>query len=141
MILLAAAAPVRAVDASFDSKAPDLTSVRAKIKAQDYPAALKELNAISAQAQHADVYNLMGFALRKSGDYKQAATYYRKALDFDPNHKSALEYQGELFIETGELALARQNLAKLEKLCPAGCEERDDLAAALAKAPKPAATN
>ena len=41
--------------------------------------------------QHADVYNLMG-SLRKTGDYKQAYTFYRKALEFDPEHKGALEY-------------------------------------------------
>jgi hypothetical protein len=27
--------------------------------------------------QHADVYNLMGFSLRKTGDYKQAYTFYK----------------------------------------------------------------
>lgn len=129
--LMMSLASVQAIDTITRSGAPDLTSVRARIKARDYKAALEELSKIASRTQHPDVYSLMGFALRKSGDYKQARTYYDKALDFDPNHRGALEYQGEMFVETGELAKAKQNLAKLEKLCPAGCEEREDLAEAI----------
>jgi len=86
--------------------------------------------------QHADIYNLMGFSLRKTGDYKQALTFYRKALDFDPEHKGALEYLGELYVETGEIDKAKQNVALLKKLCPAGCEELSDLEQALARVAK-----
>ena len=126
-----------AVDTVTSRDAPDLTSVRAKIKAKDFKAALAELTPMLATYQHADVYNLMGFSLRKTGDYKQAYTFYRKALDFDPEHKGALEYLGELYVETGELAKAREQLAILTRLCPQGCEEREDLEQALAAvAPK-----
>lgn len=116
-------------------EAPDLSPVRAKIKAKDFKSALVDLNAmINDNVQHADVYNLMGFSLRKTGDYKTAYTFYRKALDFDPDHKGALEYLGELYVETGDLPKARENLARLEKLCPSGCEEREDLEKAIAEA-------
>ena len=123
-----------AVDSSVSSDAPDLSSVRVKIKARDYKAAIDELTPMLATHQHADVYNLLGFSLRKSGDYQQAATFYAKALDFDANHKGALEYQGEMFIELGQLEKARANLARLVTLCPTGCEEREDLEKALAAA-------
>src|SRR5256886_15087714 len=86
-----------AVDNVTSRDAPDLTSVRAKIKAKDYKAAIAELTPMLETHQHADVYNLMGFSLRKTGDYKQAYTFYRKALEFDPEHKGALEYLGELY--------------------------------------------
>ena len=69
----------------------------------------------------------MGFSLRKTGDQRQAYTFYRKALDFDPQHKGALEYLGELYVETGELDKAKQNVVLLKKLCPEGCEELADL--------------
>jgi Flp pilus assembly protein TadD len=105
---------------------------RAKIKAKDFTGAIAELTPMLDKVQHADVYNLLGFSFRKSGDMKQAATYYAKALDFDADHKSALEYQGEMFVETGQIDKARANLAKLVKLCPAGCEEREDLERAIA---------
>jgi Flp pilus assembly protein TadD len=86
--------------------------------------------------QHADVYNLLGFSLRKNGDLKTAYTFYKKALDFDPEHKGALEYLGELYVQTGELAKARENVVLLTKLCPQGCEELEDLQKALAVADK-----
>ena len=130
-----ALAPARAVDVVTSRDAPDLTSVRAKLKAKDFKAALAELTPLLRVNEHADVYNLMGFALRKSGDTKQAYTYYRKALDFDPQHKGALEYLGELYVETGQIDKARENMAQLKKLCPNGCEELADLEKAIAEAP------
>jgi tetratricopeptide (TPR) repeat protein len=123
-----------AVDTVTSKDAPDLTSVRAKIKAKDYQAALAELKVLADTNQHADVYSLIGFSLRKTGDYPSALTYYKKALDFDADHKGAREYLGELYVETGDLSKAREQLAVLTKLCPQGCEERADLEKALASA-------
>ena len=123
-----------AVDNVTYSDAPDLASVRAKIKAQDYKAAIEELTPMLTSNQHADVYNLMGFSLRKTGDYKQAYTFYRKALDFDPEHKGALEYLGELYVETGQIDKAKENEARLKSLCPSGCEELADLQKAIGSA-------
>src|SRR6516162_4426030 len=125
-----------AVDNVTSREAPDLASVRAKIKAKDYRGALAELTPMLVTNQHADVYNLMGFSLRKTGDYKQAYTFYKKALDFDPQHKGALEYLGELYVETGQVEKAKENVALLQKICPAGCEELEDLQDAIAQAPK-----
>jgi tetratricopeptide (TPR) repeat protein len=130
-----------AVDTVISKTAPDLTSPRAKIKAKDYAGAIADLTPILATHQHADVYNLMGFILRKSGDLKQAATFYAKALDFDPDHKGALEYQAEMFVELGQIDKAKANLSKLVTLCPMGCEEREDLEKAISKAASSANTN
>ncbi len=136
--IVAAAAPgatgALAVDNVSSLEAPDLTSVRAKIKAKDFKAALAELTPMLATHQHADVYNLMGFSLRKTGDYKQAYTFYRKALDFDPDHKGALEYLGELYVETGQIDKAKENVVRLKQLCPSGCEELADLENAISAA-------
>ena len=123
-----------AVDNVTSRDAPDLTSVRAKIKAKDYKAAIAELTPMLETNQHADVYNLMGFSLRKTGDYKQAYTFYRKALDFNPEHKGALEYLGELYVETGQMDKAKENVSRLRELCPSGCEELADLEHAIARA-------
>ena len=49
------AAPALAVDNMESSDAPDLTSVRTKIKAQDYAAALAELRDLAEDTQQADV--------------------------------------------------------------------------------------
>ena len=122
----------RAVDNMETSGDVDLASVRAKIKAQDYKAALTELRDLAEDTQNADIYNLLGFTLRKTGDYATSLSYYTKALDLQPDHKAAREYLGELYVETGHMDKAKEQLAMLTKLCPAGCEEREDLQRAIA---------
>ena len=124
-------APAYAVDNMSSTDAPDLTSVRAKIKAKDYAAALAELRDLAEDVQQADVYNLLGYTLRKTGDVKTSLTYYTKALELQPDHKAAREYLGELYVETGNMEKAKEQLAVLGKLCPGGCEEREDLQKAI----------
>ena len=106
--------------------------VRAKIEAQNYKGALAELRDLADDTQNADIYNLLGFTLRKTGDYATSLSYYTKALDLQPDHKAAREYLGELYVETGNMDKAKEQLATLTKLCPAGCEEREDLEKAIA---------
>jgi len=124
-------APAYAVDNLSSTDAPDLTSVRAKIKVKDYAAALADLRDIAEDIQQADVYNLLGFTLRKTGDFKTSLTYYTKALELEPDHKAAREYLGELYVETGNMEKAKEQLAVLNRLCPGGCEEREDLQKAI----------
>jgi Flp pilus assembly protein TadD len=124
-------APAFAVDNMESTDAPDLNSIRAKIKANDYAGALAELRDLAEDTQQADVYNLLGFTLRKTGDFKTSLTYYTKALELQPDHKAAREYLGELYVETGNMAKAKEQLAILAKLCPSGCEEREDLQKAI----------
>jgi cytochrome c-type biogenesis protein CcmH/NrfG len=119
--------PALAVDNMTSSDGVDLSSARAKIKAKDYAAALQELRDLAEDTQQADVYNLLGFTLRKTGDFTSSLTYYTKALELKPDHKAAREYLGELFAENGEIDKAKEQLAALTKLCPDGCEERADL--------------
>jgi Flp pilus assembly protein TadD len=126
------ALPAFAVDNMQSTDAPDLTSVRAKIDAKDYAGALVELRGVAEDNQQADVYNLMGYTLRKTGDYKTSLTYYTKALELQPGHKAAREYLGELYVETGEMAKAEEQVASLKQLCPSGCEELEDLQKAIA---------
>ena len=122
-IMLASSTSVAlAVDTEQSADAPDLSAVRAKIKARDFSGAIGELNGmIDKGVLHPDLYSLLGFSLRKSGDQKTAMTFYSKALEFNPEHKGALEYQGELFVEIGDLTRARANAAKLAKREDLGC--------------------
>jgi len=119
---------------AFDPPAPttaDLARARAMIKAQDYQGALRALREFEGKLDHADLYNLLGFASRKTGDFARAEVYYVQALRLDPRHLGALEYQGQLFAETGRLDQARRNLVTLTTLCPKGCEELEDLQEAI----------
>ncbi|ARM90072.1 tetratricopeptide repeat-containing protein [Rhizobium sp. CIAT894] len=126
------ALPAFAVDNMQSTDVPDLTSVRAKIDAKDYAGALVELRGLAEDNQQADVYNLMGYTLRKTGDYRTSLTYYTKALELQPDHKAAREYLGELYVETGEMAKAEEQVSSLKQLCPSGCEELEDLQKAIA---------
>ena len=74
---------------------------------------------------------MLGFTLRKTGDFKTSLTYYTKALELKPDHKAAREYLGELYVETGDIGKAKEQLSVLAKLCPGGCEEREDLQKAI----------
>jgi tetratricopeptide (TPR) repeat protein len=63
----------------------------------------------------ADLYNYLGFATRKKNNpnYEDAEEYYLLALSIDANHIGALEYLGELYIETDRLGQAEELLIKL----------------------------
>jgi tetratricopeptide (TPR) repeat protein len=129
-VLAPAATWAVGVDLSESEDSPALAAVRAKIKAEDYRGALADLRGMKPDA---DVYNLMGYSLRKSGDMAEALVYYEKALDIDPRHRGALEYLGELYVETGQLDKAREKADILRKICPSGCEELADLDRAIAQ--------
>ena len=114
----------------------DLNEARQLIAKSDWDGAIKLLRVIVVQQpRNADALNLLGFSLRNRGEMKQAVAYYLKALKIAPNHLGANEYLGELYAMTGEMAKAKAQLAKLEKLCGnASCAEYKDLAEAIAKA-------
>lgn len=126
------ALPTHAVDAWKSVTETDLGWVRAKIRAKEYQVALEELRELAKDNEDADVYNLLGFTLRKTGDHANALIYYTKALALDPDHKGAREYLGELYVETGQLAKAKEQLVVLTRLCPTSCEELEDLQEAIA---------
>ena len=135
-VAFALAAPALAVDqgsSSPEDTTSGLMTGRQLINAGDYAGAVQALKpVIGANANNADALNLMGFALRKSGDIPHALGFYRRALSVNPNHRGANEYLGELYVETGEIDLARERLAELERICGnTTCEEYEDLAEAI----------
>jgi tetratricopeptide (TPR) repeat protein len=98
------------------------------IEKSDYNSAIQLLKKeLKENPKDADTHNYMGYALRKINDVENSMVYYAKALEINPEHLGALEYQGELFLTMGDLDLAKVNLQKLDKLCWLGCDEYDDL--------------
>ena len=83
---------------------------------------------------NADINNYFGFIYRKMGEYGKSSQFYKKALQIDPRHKGALEYQGELFIKTNKREMAEKNLALLKSICGTSCSEYKKLKKALKKA-------
>ena len=99
------------------------------INTQRYDEALGALDrAAAAIGPHADILNYMGFANRKLGRFDVALFYYREALALAPDHVGVNEYLGELYLEMGRTDDARRQLARLDRLCPYGCAEREELA-------------
>ncbi|ERL46597.1 domain containing protein [Candidatus Micropelagos thuwalensis] len=104
------------------------------IKNDKYVRAIKKLKkAIQEEPDNSDIYNYLGFAHRKIGDYDKSKIYYEEALSIKPDHKLALEYQGELFLKLDDVGSAQSNLVKLRMLCPEGCDELTDLDIAISK--------
>jgi tetratricopeptide (TPR) repeat protein len=111
----------------------ELEKAQTSINDARYKSAISTLNEIiKTNARNADAYNLLGYSYRKSKDFKRAERNYARALRINPEHKGALEYMGEMFLETDRREKAEELLARLEKLCPDGCEELADLRKAFA---------
>lgn len=112
-----------------------LAPAREAIKARRWTDAIKLLEQAAGKSpNNADVFNLLGFSHRRVGALDKAFKHYKTALALDPNHKGAHEYIGEAYLLAGDVKQAQAHLKQLERLCPQGCEERDDLQGAIAAA-------
>lgn len=119
-------------DSAGGATVPTLADARADIGAKRWEKAIEKLSAyVKTNPQSADAYNLLGYSFRNAGNSSRAMQAYNKALNLDPNHTGALEYQGVLFVMLGDLDKANANLAKLETICGTSCEEYEDLAEAI----------
>tara|TARA_B100000963_G_scaffold9068_1_gene7162 strand:+ start:2957 stop:3391 length:435 start_codon:yes stop_codon:yes gene_type:complete len=97
------------------------------IKKENYSKAITVLEKILSKKKYQedpDILNEYAFALRKSGNLTKAEVFYNKALNINPAHKGALEYLGELYVDTKRKDKANLILSKL-KSCK--CEEYSEL--------------
>lgn len=130
------AAPAMAVGTSDGSSTDAATTstydeAKAMVDEGNFAAVLPKLVALTkADATNADAWNLLGYTYRKLGQFEESSAAYLKVLTINPDHRGALEYQGELFIAQGRIDLAQANLTRLKGLCGT-CEEADDLEKAL----------
>jgi opacity protein-like surface antigen len=133
--LLLATSAFAAGALSEPERSPDkMDGVRAQIAAKNWSGAIDELKRVNDTGD-ADWNNLMGYSLRKGStpDFAGAEKFYDEALRIDPKHRGALEYSGELYLQTGDLARAEQRLAALDKVCFFRCAEYIDLKKAIAQ--------
>jgi tetratricopeptide (TPR) repeat protein len=104
------------------------------IKSKSFEAAINSLKKAEINSKNdPDIYNYLGYSNRKLGNMKKASLNYSKALNILPEHKGALEYQGEMFLTLGQLEKAEANLKKLESICFLGCEEEKILKKSISK--------
>jgi len=140
-VLLALAATVTlsplAVAAGSDSSAspapakaadPDYARAEKAIDAKDWPRAIDLLSKVVARDdKNADAYNYLGYAERQRGNLDIAFKHYDRAVSLNPRHTGVREYLGEAYLLVGNLPKAEEQLAALDKLCTAACEEYREL--------------
>ena len=117
-----------------NKKSDPFESVYGLIRLEKFAEAYESLKFIKVltPSKEADKYNLLGFTARKSGNLNAAAEYYTKALEINPKHIQALEYQGELYLQLGEIDEAKKNLEKIKTFCRWKiCKEKKMLEAAI----------
>ena len=134
--LMLATAPAIAVgpDWTILDEDPDYRQARRWIEEKNFaPAIDKLMKLLVSKPDAPELLNWIAFSHRKLKNYPVSKQFYDAALRRDPTFLPALEYQGEWFIETGDMASARANLARLAQLC-GRCHEWQDLNAAVAKA-------
>ena len=69
------------------------------------------------------ILNYLGYSNRKLGRIQLGLTYYKAALKEDPDYTLVMEYMGEAFLQLGQVAEARAQLAEIKKRCGKGCRE------------------
>jgi tetratricopeptide (TPR) repeat protein len=122
---------VGAVTSSSSSKG-DLKKAEKAIGEEDFEKAIGILRTVlESDPDNADAYNFLAYSQRNIDQIDEAMENYIRALDLDPDHKGALEYQGELYLKLGDKLAAEANLVRLGELCPRGCEEHATLQAAI----------
>lgn len=68
---------------------------------------------LQADPRHYQAANELGYALRKSGDFRNAVGAYNYALQLKPDFLEAIEYRGEAFIALGFFNEARNAYLRL----------------------------
>lgn len=76
-------------------------------------------HAVELDATYFEAWNLIGYASRKLDDRPGAVVAYGRSLSIKPDYAPAREYLGEAYVEMGEPAKAREQLAWLERLSKA----------------------
>jgi predicted Zn-dependent protease len=71
--------------------------------------------------------------------FGKAIRLANEALLLEPNDLDAIEVQGEAMVELGAVPRAKENLAKLQKLCSNTCRQVAQLNAAISRGPTVAA--
>ena len=105
------------------------------IKSSSFDEALVILETIiQKKPDDADIHNYMGFSFRKKGMLEKSTYHYERALEINPKHLGALEYQGELYIALGEIEKAKANLIRIDDICWTQCPELRELKQAIEQA-------
>ena len=113
----------------------EFSEVQQMIDDGKYDEAVSYLNSevLEWYPENAEALTLKGYSLRGLNQNNESMDAYNAALVSNPEHKGALEYQGELYLKLGNQKNAQSNLEKLESICPNGCDAFYTLQTAIEK--------
>jgi tetratricopeptide (TPR) repeat protein len=107
---------------------PDYTAAVRAIKLDKFAEAIPLLQrVVGRDSSNADAFNWLAYATRRNGDPAASLPLYEKALAIDSKHRGAHEYIGEAYLMLGNVAKAKEHLARLNSLCFLPCSEYTDL--------------
>ena len=95
--------------------------------------------ALAVDPRNRAAYIALARVAQRERLFGQSIRYTKKALILEPNDREAIALQGVAMVELGAAAKARENLAKLQKLCTGGCPQVAELSAAISRGPTVAA--
>jgi Tfp pilus assembly protein PilF len=95
--------------------------------------------ALAVDPRNRTAFVVMARVAQKQKLFGQAIRFTNKALALEPRDRDALAVQGEAMVELGAVPRAKDNLVKLQKLCPSGCQQLAMLSAAISRGPTVAA--
>ncbi|HKY95911.1 MAG TPA: tetratricopeptide repeat protein [Kiloniellales bacterium] len=98
---------------------------RALAKAGNYEEAIALLSTVKEPTSVTLTY--LGYSYRKLGQVDLGLSYYHQALSLDPEDLDTREYLGEGYVATGQIDLAREQLAAIEQRCGTDCEQYEEL--------------
>ncbi len=90
-------------------------------------------SALAVDPRNRAAYVELASVAKKQGLPGKAIRMYREALLIEPNDVIALSGQGEALVQKGALNKAKENLARIEKLCVSACPEQTRLAGVIEK--------
>jgi Tfp pilus assembly protein PilF len=91
--------------------------------------------ALAVDPRNRAAYNSLARVAQRQKLFGQSIRYTKKALALEPNDRDAIAIQGVAMVELGAVARAKENLAKLQKLCPTGCPQLAELSATITRGP------
>ena len=94
-------------------------------------------SALAVDPRNRDAFAELAAIAKAQGLPGKAIRFYREALELEPNDVSALAGQGDALVQKGAVVKARENLAKIKRLCTAGCPDEARLAGLIEKGPPP----
>lgn len=97
-------------------------------------------SALAVDPRNRDAFIVLAEISRGRGLPGKAIRLYHEALALQANDLAALRGQGEAMVAKGAVEKAKENLAKIQTICKAACNDASMLAAAIAKGPPPTVT-